>query len=163
MGNGQSSARNCLDAICSNRSDCVAYPDTPLYKISWALPYNFANWVTPAAVFRPDTAQDVADAVKCAVEYGFRVQAKSGGHSYGNYGLGGDDGALSIDLVNLRGFAMDKETWQATVGSGMHLGELDEHLHENGKRALAHGTCPDVGIGGHATIVRLTLMRISRC
>lgn len=58
-----------------------------------------------------------------------------------------------IDLVNLKDFSMDKEKWHATLGSGFRLGDLDDHLHDNGGRAMAHGTCPGVGIGGHATIV----------
>ncbi|KAH6898199.1 FAD binding domain-containing protein [Thelonectria olida] len=152
MGSGQSSpAKACLDAICGNRTGCVAYPNNPLYQISWVKPYNLEIPVVPAAVLRPDNAQDVADAVKCAQENGIKVQAKSGGHSYGNFGLGGD-GELAIDLVNLKGFGMNETTWQATVGGGMHLGELDQYLHKNGGRAMAHGTCPGVGIGGHATI-----------
>lgn len=57
-----------------------------------------------------------------------------------------------VDLVNLDSFAIDKETWQATVGAGTRLGKLDEKLHDNGERAVAHGVCPGVGIGGHATI-----------
>lgn len=59
-----------------------------------------------------------------------------------------------IDLVNMNHFSMDNSTWQASFGSGFVLGELDKQLHANGKRAMAHGTCPGVGIGGHATIVR---------
>lgn len=47
---------------------------------------------------------------------------------------------------------MDKSTWQATVGGGTLLGDLTKQLHDNGNRAMAHGTCPQVGIGGHATI-----------
>lgn len=47
---------------------------------------------------------------------------------------------------------MDKNTWQATIGVGTLLGDVTKQLHENGKRAMAHGTCPQVGIGGHATI-----------
>ncbi|KAH7162180.1 FAD binding domain-containing protein [Dactylonectria estremocensis] len=153
MGHGQSSpSKTCLDAVCGNRAGCVSYPSDPLYQLSWVKPYNLDVPVTPAAVLRPDTAQDVVDAVKCATENGFKVQAKSGGHSYGNLGLGGEDGALALDLVNLNSFSMDNETWRATVGAGTRLGKLDEHLHDNGGRAMAHGTCPGVGIGGHATI-----------
>lgn len=74
-----------------------------------------------------------------------------------NLGLGGEDGALALDLVNLKGFTMDNETWHATIGAGTRLGKLDEHLHGNGARAMAHGTCPGVGIGGHATIVSFLL------
>lgn len=47
---------------------------------------------------------------------------------------------------------MDTNTWQATIGSGTLLGDVTKNLHDNGKRAMAHGTCPQVGIGGHATI-----------
>lgn len=61
-----------------------------------------------------------------------------------------------IDLQNLKDFSMDKSTWKATFGSGYRLGDLDKKLHTNGGRAIAHGTCPGVGIGGHATIVRIT-------
>lgn len=47
---------------------------------------------------------------------------------------------------------MDHNTWQATIGSGTLLDDITKKLHDNGKRAMAHGTCPQVGIGGHATI-----------
>lgn len=74
-----------------------------------------------------------------------------------NFGLGGEDGALMVDLKNLQDFSMNEDTWEASFGSGFRLGELDKHLHKNGGRAMAHGTCPSVGIGGHATIVSLSL------
>ena len=47
---------------------------------------------------------------------------------------------------------MDRSTWRATVGGGTLLGDLTKRMHDAGKRAMAHGTCPQVGIGGHATI-----------
>lgn len=47
---------------------------------------------------------------------------------------------------------MDESSWEATVGAGMRLGDMDEYLHNAGKRAVAHGVCPGVGLGGHATI-----------
>lgn len=68
-------------------------------------------------------------------------------------GLGGEDGALVIDLMNMKDFSMDTNTWQATIGGGTKLSDLTKKLHDNGKRAISHGTCPGVGIGGHATIV----------
>lgn len=70
-----------------------------------------------------------------------------------NFGVGGTDGALVIDLANFQNFSMDTNTWQATIGGGHKLHDVTEKLHDNGKRAMAHGTCPGVGIGGHATIV----------
>lgn len=47
---------------------------------------------------------------------------------------------------------MDNSTWRATVGAGTRLGAMDEKLHDAGGRAVAHGICPGVGLGGHATI-----------
>jgi FAD/FMN-containing dehydrogenase len=60
---------------------------------------------------------------------------------------------MMIDLVNLKDFSMSNDTWHASVGSGYRLDDLDKQLHQNGGRAIAHGTCPGVGVGGHATVV----------
>lgn len=72
-------------------------------------------------------------------------------------GLGGADGAVALDMVNFQQFHMDNETWEATVGPGLRLGEVTSKMHDAGNRAMAHGVCPDVGTGGHATIVSLPL------
>ena len=48
---------------------------------------------------------------------------------------------------------MNQDNWQASFGGGHKLSDVTKKLHDNGKRAIAHGTCPTVGIGGHATIV----------
>lgn len=47
---------------------------------------------------------------------------------------------------------MNTTTWRATAGAGTLLGDLTKRMHENGRRAMAHGTCPQVGLSGHATI-----------
>lgn len=67
-------------------------------------------------------------------------------------GLGGVDGAVVIDLKHFQNFSLDPETFRATLGGGTLLGNLTKRMHEAGHRAMAHGTCPQVGIGGHATI-----------
>ncbi|KAK3369791.1 hypothetical protein B0T24DRAFT_633286 [Lasiosphaeria ovina] len=152
MGNSPSALQQCIDTVGNGRSGFAAYPSNPFYQISWAKPYNLDVRVTPAAVVRPQTAQDISGIIQCATVNNVKVQAKSGGHSYANYGLGGDSGAVAIDLVNFQHFNMDNTTWQATIGAGFRLGEVTKRLHGAGGRAIAHGVCPDVGIGGHATI-----------
>ncbi|KAK4188629.1 hypothetical protein QBC35DRAFT_495964 [Podospora australis] len=152
MGNSPSALQQCIDAVGNNRVGFAGYPNTPFYQTTWVKPYNLDVLVVPAVVVRPQTAQDVSGVVKCADKLGLKVQAKSGGHSFQNYGVGGEDGAIALDMVNFQKFEMDTTTWRATVGSGTRLGELDKKLHDNGKRAIAHGTCPGVGLGGHATI-----------
>lgn len=153
MGASPSTLQTCLNAICApHGDDCVSYPSATnlLYQSSWVQPYNLAIDTTPAAVIRPTTADEVAAAVTCAVNNGVKIQARSGGHSYANFGLG--DGAITVDLVNLQGFAMDNSTWYASIGGGMNLGDVDDKMEPTG-RVFAHGVCPGVGIGGHATIV----------
>lgn len=148
------SLNTCLSRICAGRSDCVAFASDTLdafsYQLDWVNRFNLAIDVTPDAVIRPNSADEVAAAVQCAADNGYKVQAKSGGHSYANFGLG--DGALTVDLVNLQRYSMNETTWYATIGAGMKLGNIDTNLTQTG-RAFAHGVCPGVGIGGHATIV----------
>ena len=59
---------------------------------------------------------------------------------------------MVIDLKHFQQFSMDRSTWRATIGAGTLLGDVTKRLHDAGGRAMAHGTCPAVGIGGHATI-----------
>lgn len=153
MGNsGSTAVQKCLvDAVGGDKA-LLAYKDTPLYQLSHVKPYNLDIPVTPAAVTYPKSAEHVAAIVKCAADNDLKVQPRGGGHSYANYGIGGEDGVIVVDLKNFQQFSIDKNTWQATIGAGSLLGDVTERLHNNGKRAMAHGTCPQVGIGGHATI-----------
>lgn len=47
---------------------------------------------------------------------------------------------------------MDSSTGIASIDTGLRLGDIALALNaaEGGSRALPHGTCPTVGIGGHA-------------
>ena len=55
-------------------------------------------------------------------------------------------------MKHFRDFSIDPITHVATIGAGTPLQEVTEKLHNAGRRAMAHGTCPSIGIGGHATI-----------
>jgi hypothetical protein len=88
MGNASSSPTNtlvgCLQA--SIPSNLTTSPSNWDYYIADVIPYNLNIKVSPVAITAPQTAVQVQSAVKCAIQYGVKVQAKSGGHSYGNYG-----------------------------------------------------------------------------
>ncbi|KAF2637132.1 FAD-binding domain-containing protein [Massarina eburnea CBS 473.64] len=151
MGNTNSSAiQSCLESAVGARN--LATSDSVAYQLAHVKPYNLDIPVAPAAVVYPSKAEEVAAVVKCAVDNNLKVQPRCGGHSYANYGIGGTDNAIVVDLKHFQQFSMDKTTWQATIGGGTLLGDVTKRLHENGNRAMAHGTCPQVGIGGHATI-----------
>lgn len=73
-------------------------------------------------------------------------------------GLGGADGHVVVDLKYFQKFSMDPDTHIATIGAGTNLGDLQDRLLQAGGRAMTHGSCPQVGVGGHFTIGGLGLM-----
>ena len=138
--------QDCLNTVFSDASLRTFPQDVDYFSKINA--YNLDYPVYPAAIVRPTTVTQVSAAVKCAVKAGVKVQPRSGGHSYANYCLGGVDGALVVDLMHLQKFDMDTATWEATIGAGTLLGDVTKRLHDAGGRAIAHGICPQVGIGG---------------
>ncbi|KAI9680572.1 MAG: hypothetical protein M1817_004012 [Caeruleum heppii] len=116
-----------------------------------AEPYNLRLPYTPEAIVLAQTQQHVSDAVICATQLGFKVQAKSGGHSYASFSSGGKNGSLIVDLSPMQNIELDPRTSVARVGAGVRLGNLAQGIYDLGYRGLPHGTCPGVGIGGHFT------------
>ncbi|KAG4441737.1 hypothetical protein IFR05_002780 [Cadophora sp. M221] len=125
-----------------------AYPGTPSFQ-SLIIPLNLRLNYTPVALALPTTIPQIQDAVKCASKFGVRVNPRSGGHSYASHSLGGEDGHLVVDLRYFRDVVVDRKTNVATIGPGARLGNVALALFEQGERALPHGVCPGVGIGGH--------------
>lgn len=77
------SLRECLDG--AGIQD-YAFPSHPLYSLLKVKRWNLDIDVNPAVVTVPETAEQIAAVVACAKERGLKVQPKSGGHSFGNYG-----------------------------------------------------------------------------
>ncbi|XP_014551168.1 Glucooligosaccharide oxidase [Bipolaris victoriae FI3] len=136
---------------------CLASKHVPTSLSSssdWASlidPYNLRLQYIPSAITLPNTPQQVSESVLCAVLAGVKVQARSGGHSYGSFSLGGQNGSLVVDLRNFNRVSLDKSTGIVTAGGGVRLGNLGLGIYNQGQRALPHGTYPGVGIGGHYT------------
>lgn len=60
----------------------VTFPVTPT-----SVPvFNRNILLTPKAIAFPQSVKQVAEIVKCATAAGYKVQPKSGGHSYANHG-----------------------------------------------------------------------------
>jgi FAD/FMN-containing dehydrogenase len=70
-------------------------------------------------------------------------------HSYIANGLGGQNGVLVVDLSNFKKITVDSTQNTAVIETGNRLGDIALALNNAG-RALPHGTCPYVGIGGHS-------------
>ncbi|KAL9632237.1 MAG: hypothetical protein Q9164_005440 [Protoblastenia rupestris] len=136
--------------------DCLAAGNVPVRFISSpdfserVRPFNLRLPYTPTVIVLPTTTEHVSTAVVCAGQSNVKVQARSGGHSYASFGIGGQDGSMVIDLESFQNISADANG-TATVGAGVRLGNLALGIYNQAKRALPHGTCPGVGIGGHAT------------
>jgi FAD/FMN-containing dehydrogenase len=96
------------------------------------------------AVVQPVDANDVRKIVQWAVSHGIHIVAKSGGHSYAGYST---TRGVVVDLSKLHRITADKS--HAVVGAGARLGVIYAALATQGV-AIPAGTCPSVGIGGHA-------------
>lgn len=147
-----------INTVSSTLQDCLAAKNVPVYFIAspgfsqLAQPYNLRLAYTPAVIVVPTLASQVSDAVLCAAASNVKVQAKSGGHSYASFSSGGKDGSMVIDLQAYQDIIVNPEEYYAAkVGAGVRLGDLALSLYNQSQRALPHGTCPGVGVGGHAT------------
>lgn len=94
------------------------------------------------------TAQVVA-AVRDAVRSGRRLAVRGGGHCFEGFV---DDPAVRmvIDLSGLTGVHYDPARSAFAVEAGATLGEVYRRLYLGWGVTLPGGSCPGVGIGGHA-------------
>jgi len=111
--------------------------------------YNQRFTFKPDAIILPTSQAQVSEALQAAHSQNLTVVARSGGHSYIANGLGGKDGSLVIDLSSLKSIQFNEDASQVTFGSGMLLGDIALALGEK-NRAIAAGSCPWVGLGGHS-------------
>lgn len=86
VASSSNNLKSCLHSALTG-SGSVAFAGDLLYQIAYVQRYNLNIPITPAAVTFPTSSQQVAAVVKCAADNGYHVQAKSGGHSFGNYGM----------------------------------------------------------------------------
>ncbi|CAE6485058.1 unnamed protein product [Rhizoctonia solani] len=138
---------SCLEK--AGPSDAVLTPSSTGYNASRNANINRRISYFPAAIVFPSKPQDVQKYVKCAAAYGVAVVARSGGHSYASYGVGGQNGSLVIDLSKLKSISFIGQGG-VKIQTGNRLGDLAQALWDNGQRVLPHGVCPYVGSGGHA-------------
>lgn len=76
----------CLNNVFTSSAGSVSYPQNAFYQLLDVKAYNRHIPITPAAVTRPTTSEEISKIVACAGASGVKVQARSGGHSFANYG-----------------------------------------------------------------------------
>ncbi|KAJ7749188.1 glucooligosaccharide oxidase [Mycena metata] len=147
-----------LSAVAQNITDLqntlsahgvsAVYPmDENFTTISQAFNRRFT--ISPIAVAFPTSVAQVSAAVAAGAAQNLEVVARSGGHSYIANGLGGKDGALVVDMSKLKAITVRSSNNTALIETGNRLGDVALALSAKG-RAMPHGTCSYVGIGGHS-------------
>ncbi|KAK9762328.1 hypothetical protein K7432_012045 [Basidiobolus ranarum] len=143
-------------AFGSSIENCFKKSGTPIINQSNGgfakVNFNFNNRLNfkPLLYVVARNTKDVQNAVKCAVQNNNTISARSGGHSYEGYSQGGRNGDVIVDLSKLNTINVDSKSKSAVVGAGSLLGSVYYTLFKNGGFGIPAGTCPLVGIGGHA-------------
>jgi hypothetical protein len=99
----------------------------------------------PSAVLRCADRSDVVRAIRFARERALQVTVRGGGHNVA--GLAVADGAVMIDLADMRAVAVDPEGRTATVQGGALWGDVDGATSAHGLHVTG-GHVSSTGVGG---------------
>jgi FAD/FMN-containing dehydrogenase len=99
----------------------------------------------PAAVVRPDSAEEVARVVTLAADAGLELAIRSGGHSLAGHST--TEGGIVLDLSAMDGLEVDPEGRTAWAQSGLTAGAYTAAVGKHGL-ATGFGDTGSVGIGG---------------
>jgi FAD/FMN-containing dehydrogenase len=99
----------------------------------------------PALIVRPTDADDVALVVAHAQDRGLPLVVRAGGHSMAGHGTG--DGALVLDLSDMRGVEIDAAERTAWADAGVLAGEYTTATHALGL-VTPFGDAGSVGVAG---------------
>jgi FAD/FMN-containing dehydrogenase len=99
----------------------------------------------PALIARCGSTEDVAAAVRYAVDRDLEISVYGGGH--GASGSAVCDGGLCVDLRGLTDVAVDPERRVVTAGGGLTWGMLDAATQQHGL-AVTGGRVSTTGVGG---------------
>lgn len=153
--------KTCLKAHFNHQAN-LYFPDDDGYLEARRTAFAYSRF--PAAVVYVEDVEEVQNALKCAVDNGYKVSARGGNHSY--QGIGTMDGYVVIDMGRTckpDEFVIDKEdqgphilkgskyvgTMKAQAGctNAIMLAMGHKHFKEEDGITLI-GSCPSVGITG---------------
>jgi FAD/FMN-containing dehydrogenase len=133
-----------VDDLGSRISGRVLAPGAPGYDDARAV-HNGLVDKRPALIVRCRTADDVAAALALARDARLEVSVRGGGHNVAGRAVA--DGAVMIDLAEMKAIAVDPGRGTATAGGGVTWDELNAATGEHGL-AVTGGAISSTGIAG---------------
>jgi FAD/FMN-containing dehydrogenase len=131
----------------------IIRPDDPRYP---DVRHVYTATGSPAAVIRPRSAAEVAEALHWAREAGGALSIRSGGHGISSVST--NDGGTVIDLGELSSIDRIAPGGDLVrIGPGARWGDVARALHPWGL-SISSGDSGDVGVGGLATAAGVGLM-----
>jgi FAD/FMN-containing dehydrogenase len=102
---------------------------------------------SPALVFQPSSAREVAIAVLLCKAADCKFAVKSGGHA-AMTGASSIEGGVTFDMQNLNQVVLNDDKTVATIGTGNRWEQVFKKLEKDGV-GVAGGRAGDVGVGGY--------------
>ncbi len=99
----------------------------------------------PALIAQSESPEDVAAAVRYAVERGLEIAVRAGGHGVAGTGL--TDGGVVIDLRRMNGAEVDPAARTITIGGGAVWADFDRATQPHGLAATG-GRVSTTGVAG---------------
>ena len=134
-----------LETLQGGVSGSVLLPDDDGYDAARRVHIGMIDR-RPALIVRCRSAADAAAAVRFARAAGSEISIRGGGHNVG--GLAVADGAVMIDLAEMKSASVDPEARVIAAQGGMTWGELNDAAAEHGL-AVTGGAVSTTGIGGY--------------
>jgi hypothetical protein len=133
-----------LETLANDASGSVLLPGDDGYEAARRV-HNGMIDRRPALIVRCRSAADAAAAVRFARASGAEISIRGGGHNVG--GLAVADGAVMVDLAEMKKVSVDPDARLVAAQGGLTWGELNDAVAEHGL-AVTGGAVSTTGIAG---------------
>ncbi len=133
-----------VNALKAKLKGQLITPEDPDYEATRRV-FNAFIDRRPALIVQPADATDVVRTVDLACEKGLLLTIRGGGHSVAGHAVA--DGAVMLDLSNLKAAEVDPRARTIKAQPGLRLGEFDARTQQF-DLATTMGTVSDTGIAG---------------
>ena len=136
-------SRGDLERMDGALSGTIVLPGSPSYDADRQ--GNPLYPASPRIIVKCATFNDVRLALGWALEHGWPMTCRSGGHSTAGFSL--NDGMI-LDVSGINGIGIDTAAGTARVGAGARFGPINSTLDLYGLH-VPGGGCPTVGVAGY--------------